>query len=828
MKKITLICSLFVSSLMNAQTFIDNFDSYTAGQKLAQQSAGAWTTWSNTPGSAEDGLVSNANAFSLPNSMYFSSTASTGGPVDQVKHFGVLNTGSFSLEWNMFVETGKAAYFNLQKTATMGQIYALDVNFNDNGALDFNTGSALNLSTTFTQNTWFNFRLDINFNTNTWEVFIDDVSKGTFANSINQIEAIDLFPVDQNSPYSSGFFVDDFQYTITPYVLPNLNLAANLVSFTGANLSGSNVTRIVKVRNLGLTAINSFDITCNYNGIDEVQNVTGLNLASLAETTITITAPLNLIPGSNVLTATVSNVNTGVDEDANDNVTMTTINPTVRALGKVVVGEEGTGTWCQWCPRGAVFMEMMENTYGEYWAGIAVHNGANDPMKNVVYDAGMGALISGYPSSLVDRGDEDDPSAMEPKFLANIQVLPAAVMKNEATWNSTTRELAVTVKAKFISSVTGDYKLACVITEDDVTGTTSGYAQVNAYAGGGSGVMGGYETKPNPVPASQMVYNHVGREILPSFGGQTGIIPTSVTIGEEFMTTYTFTLPLTYDENEIHVISMLIEPSGEINNAGKSTFAVAQLASTSEITLDCGGTVEILTNSGVTTVPNFTTTVANSTTCVGQTIVEQSPLPGTALQMGTNNITILTTDACGNKQVCFKTVNYVDPSFDLQCPQATDLYFSINGSALPDYTGEITTSTTCIPNTITTIQSPVAGSQMTAGVNTVTVSSTNECGESRSCTISVNYVNNAGINEKNSENFVQLFPNPANEVLNFSTSTKNIKSIRILTIDGKEVLKQTTNFKTGKVSLSSLTDGLYTIEFNFENGIKSSQKFIKE
>ncbi len=658
MKKITLICSLCVSAYMTAQTFSDNFDSYIAGQKLAQQSAGAWTTWSNAPGGTEDGLVSNANSVSPSNSMYFSSNLQTGGPVDQVKVFGVQNTGSFSLEWNMFVETGKAAYFNLQKTATIGQVYALNANFNDDGTMAFDDGVTTNFSSTFLQNVWFNFRLDINFNTNTWEVFIDDVSKGIFSSAVNQIASIDIFPVDQNTPYASGFYVDDFQYTVNPYVLPTINAAANLVSFTGSNLVGSSVSREVKVRNLGTTAITSFDITCNYNGSDIVQNVTGINLASLAETTITITSPMILIAGSNDLTATISNVNGTVDGDANDNVATLNVNPIIPALGKMVVGEEGTGTWCGWCPRGAVFMDMMDNTYAEYWAGIAVHNG--DPMTNTVYDTGIGALIAGYPTSLVDRGPEDDPSAMEEKFLTNIQILPDAVMKNEATWNSTTRVLTVTVKAKFIQATTGNYKLACVISEDDVTGTVAGYKQTNYYAGGANGVMGGYESLPSSVPAAQMVYNHVAREILPSFAGESGVIPSVVAIGEEFMSTYTFTLPATYDETKIHVISMLIEPSGVINNAGKSTFDAAQLASTSEITLDCGSMVNIMTNSGITTIPDFTTSLVNSTTCAGTTTVAQTPLAGSPLQVGANNVIILSTDACGNKQVCFKTVNYSD------------------------------------------------------------------------------------------------------------------------------------------------------------------------
>ena len=81
-----------ISTAVSAQTFTDNFESYTAGSYLGPQSAGAWTTWSNAPGTAEDVLVSSADAFSGTKSLYFSSTSASGGPVDLVRNFGVLNT----------------------------------------------------------------------------------------------------------------------------------------------------------------------------------------------------------------------------------------------------------------------------------------------------------------------------------------------------------------------------------------------------------------------------------------------------------------------------------------------------------------------------------------------------------------------------------------------------------------------------------------------------------------------------------------------------------------------------------------------------------------
>jgi hypothetical protein len=744
MKKITLILSVFIGSYLSAQTFSDNFDSYTAGEKLAAQSGGAWTTWSNAPGGDEDGTVSSANSLSGSNSMYFSSTVSGGGPVDQVRNFGILNTGSFSMSMNMFVETGKAAYFNFQKTATIGQTWSLNANFNDDATLSIDDAATENLATTYPQNTWFNFRIDINFNTNLWEVFIDNNFMGSFSNSINQIASIDIFPVDQNTPFSSGFYVDDFEYTVTPYVLPAINAAASLVSIQGPYLAGASVGRKVKVRNLGSSAINSFDLTLNYDGIDFTQSVTGLNLASLAETEVTITAPITLLAGTSVLTATVSNVNGGVDGDAADDVITLTLNPIVPAAGKVVVGEEGTGTWCGWCPRGAVAMDKMAATYGDKWIGIAVHNG--DPMTVANYDAGIGALIAGYPSSLVDRGNEIDPGVMEGDFLQRITVAPTGLINNSATFLPFSRQLTVTVSSDFQANATSAFKLACVLVEDDVRGTTPGYNQSNYYAGGSNGVMGGYETKPGTVPAAQMVYDHVARAIAPSFGGMTNSFPAVVNSGETHSQNFTFTLPADWNTDNMHIVGLLIDGNGKIDNAGKIDFSAV-------------------------------------------------------------------------------TVDY---EFYMQCPADTALTFTnIGNNLLPNFATNLAGGSSCAMGSVSSTQSPAAGSAMTNGVNTVTINSTDGCGGVYSCSFDVMFNNNVSLIEKDG-NSIKFYPNPTDDVLNFTVSSSEIVNVKITSIEGKQVLSSSVKASSGQISTSNLSKGVYTIEFTLLNGTIVSNRFIKK
>jgi hypothetical protein len=340
----------------------------------------------------------------------------------------------------------------------------------------------------------------------------------------------------------------------------------------GGEIAGQNVVPKVQVINAGSTAITSFDVNLSYNSQNYPFSVTGVNIASIG--TYTVNMPANvLVPGNQTYTATISNINGGNDDIAGDNTLSGQIDPVVPAVGKMVVGEEGTGTWCQWCPRGAVFMDLFETKYDQYWAGIAVHNG--DPMTVTDYDAGIGGLINGYPSAVVDRLPDVDPSGMSPDFFARLQTPPVATIVNGATWNAATRVLNVSVTSNFALAANSNYKVACVLTEDEVTGTGNGWSQSNAYAGGNNGVMGGFETLSNPVPASTMVYDHVARAIAPSFSGMPNSFPATVTAGDTYTTNMSFTLPAEWDETKMHIIGMIIDPTGKIDNAGRATITEA-------------------------------------------------------------------------------------------------------------------------------------------------------------------------------------------------------------------------------------------------------------
>ena len=569
MKKLYLLTiGALLGFSISAQTFSDNFDSYTVGDYLGNSSSN-WTTWSGSTGGSEDVKITDVNASSAPNSIYFGSTSAGGGPQDVVLNFGgVHNVGQFTFAASFFVETGKKAYFNFQANAILGEAWALNCFMENDGYIYLYNDGYLMFQTPYSDNKWFDLKIDINLSINQWDLYIDDVLKGTWVNTVNQVASIDIYPADN---YNS-FYVDNVSYNLVEYTLPSLN--GSVISIDPINgVSGQKYDVNVQVRNLGTSPITSYDLTIDYNGIQNTENITNVNIASLATVDYTFTVPVTLVEGEKTCVVTISNVNGGTDEDASDDAKTVIVNPIVPAPGKIVLSEEATGTWCQWCPKGAVSMDRMEAKYHGFWVGVSVHNG--DPMTETTYDAGISSLIAGYPSALVDRGAKIDPSEMEIDFMKNIIIPPTGTIINSATYNETTGELEVLASIEWKAAVAGSWKIACVISEDSVTGSTSSYDQSNSYAGGGNGEMGGFESLPNPVPAADMIYRHVARSILPDFNG-AAIEGADGSVNGDFKAVrFSTTIQPEWDVDKLSIVTILIKPDGTVDNVGYATLAKA-------------------------------------------------------------------------------------------------------------------------------------------------------------------------------------------------------------------------------------------------------------
>ncbi len=326
------------------------------------------------------------------------------------------------------------------------------------------------------------------------------------------------------------------------------------------------------------TPISSFDVTYSIDGIvSESATFNGLNIGFNESYSFTHPQIAEILVGSHLIEVRIENIN-GLGDD--DNPANNALTAEVMCVNEIyqqnVVYEEGTGTWCGWCPRGLVGLNTMAHNYTDgTWIGIGVHN--NDPMEVAAYDAGIGTFISGYPSGVMNRTNVFDPglSSLEPAYLAAKAEIPLAkIAITGKTWDENTRNLTVEATSNFALDLTGiSYNVAMVIVESGVRGTTSQWNQANYYAGGGNGNLIDWDGTnwallPNPVPAADMVYNHVGRVLVGGWNGVSGIIPAEVVYGTDYTYEFTHTLEAAFNPAEVDLVVLLIDAAtGIIINA---------------------------------------------------------------------------------------------------------------------------------------------------------------------------------------------------------------------------------------------------------------------
>ncbi len=315
--------------------------------------------------------------------------------------------------------------------------------------------------------------------------------------------------------------------------------------------------------NNGLDPITSFDIAWDNGNTTGVLEIDNISLDPYETYLIEENLQLKLEVGDiTTVNAEVMNVNGGDDEVLTNNSGNDQVAAYYFLPNRKVVIEEGTGTWCGWCPRGAVALDLLQENYPDEFIGIAVHNG--DIMTVDEYDSGIGFV--GFPSCHVDRtllGTGISPAAAEfyveeRLSLANI---PSASVSEEIIYDHETRTVTIEAKVVPALALSGDYRLSFVITEDEVAGTLSQYNQANFYAGGIAGVMGGYEVLPNPVPAADMIYNHVARAVIGGVRGEEGSLPTDMNYGEEYAYSTSYMIPEELDLRNLHIVAMLLDGS---------------------------------------------------------------------------------------------------------------------------------------------------------------------------------------------------------------------------------------------------------------------------
>ncbi len=373
---------------------------------------------------------------------------------------------------------------------------------------------------------------------------------------------------------------DNSYYEFTPGPLPPVNIEFTSLTNPPFAMQPININIGGTITNYGDSAITGFTVKYKSGNNVYSDTRTGLHIASYDSYTFTHATPFHI--GSAIIYPLKAWIEAAGDVDqTNDSLRTLTSGLTFKPE-KNIVFEEGTGTWCGWCPRGTVFMDWLRINHPDRAMLIAVHDG--DDMSFAEYDNNYSLLVSGFPSGLVSRKIIDiDPGDFPTYYDDEINdTVPCEVAVN-TTYNNISRDLTINVSAHFVAGLEGDFRFNAVVTEDSVTGTGDGtnannldYDQENYYSYQTNnqplvGAGRNWQTSTNPVDAPTIWYDHVARAILGGFDGEAGSLPSFIPIDTTILHTFTYNIPASSHPGKIKVVAWVNnKTTREIYNANKA------------------------------------------------------------------------------------------------------------------------------------------------------------------------------------------------------------------------------------------------------------------
>jgi hypothetical protein len=258
MKKLLLfVAAMLVMWAAQSQTtlYSDDFESYTVGGFIAVQNTTWWTTWSNNPGSAEDGQISDLFANSGTKSVLIDKVPAES---DLILKLGNKTSGAYELDWQMYVETGVAGYYNVQHFQSPGIEWAYEVYFLTDGSGELYAGSATPVTFNYPKDSWFLVENNINIDDDLASLVVDGIvvlewpfhyeASGT--GGTNQLGGVDFF-AGAVTGATPRYYFDDLSFIeLAAPVDPDISIDPESISAMAAQ--GTSVTNPLTITNDGV------------------------------------------------------------------------------------------------------------------------------------------------------------------------------------------------------------------------------------------------------------------------------------------------------------------------------------------------------------------------------------------------------------------------------------------------------------------------------------------------------------------------------------------------------------------------------------------------
>jgi hypothetical protein len=226
-KTLLLLGAIALSKALMAQTviFSEDFESYQAGDQIAESNASFYTWTSNSPNM--DAPVSDAYAASGSNSIELAFADGT----DIVLSTGEYAQNIYTVDFKILIPEGEEGYFNLlHDWSYTSAVYewAIDVNF-ANGNMTWVAGAAEGGAGSYTPGEWQDIQVQVNLANDfgvlslngeeqlTWQWSLDNADGSA---GMNEFEAVNFFAWGP-SENTGLYYVDDI--TITEEIASDLN-----------------------------------------------------------------------------------------------------------------------------------------------------------------------------------------------------------------------------------------------------------------------------------------------------------------------------------------------------------------------------------------------------------------------------------------------------------------------------------------------------------------------------------------------------------------------------------------------------------------------------
>lgn len=353
---------------------------------------------------------------------------------------------------------------------------------------------------------------------------------------------------------------------------------ARLVSLDGiVAQQGEAFTVSGVVKNQGYSRISSLQFAYSVDGGEE-QTVSLSKLIITAGINKAFSFTVDANPytlGLHDVKVRLLSVNGAADEVDDNNTAVTRLNVLSVKPQKRMLVEEGTGILCGYCPYGIVGLESMYENYPGQFVAIAVHSYSTDgPACPADYKTFASTYFGSYPKCRIQRAETTEPRYSNLQTYGKVIMAETPKMGVEVSSVLSADGLSVeaTATTTVYSKDNNEYRLAFVLTEDDVTG----YLQNNNYAHG-STPMGGFEGMDS---WADIDLQHVARSTYDLWGAE-GSIPSGLSENETVEYSRSLSIPTTVQrKNNLNVVVLLLNmTTGEVENAAEARLGSSSTAS---------------------------------------------------------------------------------------------------------------------------------------------------------------------------------------------------------------------------------------------------------